>query len=172
MTASDDASAPGVPQSGRIGYEETDHFGQEEGVRVGGVAHLTEAPSPFGGERHPDPCSLVIFGVTGDLTHRKLIPALYDLGCHGVLPFGTTLVGYGFKGSANSQNRTVQEITLGFNQTIWKDAKYGAINFMGQYEYLMRRPWYVALNTPKATHDNTIYFNVRYTLPGGAPAAK
>ena len=83
-----------------------------------------------------------------------------------------TLVGYGFRGSANSQNRSVQEITLGFNQTIWKDAKYGAINFMGQYEYLMRRPWYVALNAPKATHDNTIYFNVRYTLPGGAPAAK
>jgi hypothetical protein len=85
---------------------------------------------------------------------------------------GTTLVGYGFKGSANSQNRTIQELTFGFNQTIWKDAKYGAVNFMGQYEYLMRRPWYVALNSPKATHDNTIYFNVRYTLPGGAPPAK
>jgi hypothetical protein len=85
---------------------------------------------------------------------------------------GTTLVGYGFRGSANSQNRSIQEITLGFNQTIWKDSKYGAINFMGQYEYLMRRPWYVAANAPKATHDNTIYFNVRYTLPGGAPAAK
>ena len=59
------------------------------------MARLGEAPSPFGGERHPDPCSLVIFGVTGDLTHRKLMPALYDLGCHGVLPFGTTIVGYG-----------------------------------------------------------------------------
>jgi hypothetical protein len=85
---------------------------------------------------------------------------------------GTSLVGYGFRGSANSQNRTIQEITLGFNQTIWKDSKYGAINFMGQYEYLMRRPWYAAANAPKATHDNTIYFNVRYTLPGGAPAAR
>ena len=85
---------------------------------------------------------------------------------------GTTLVGYGFKGSANSQNRTVQEITFGFNQTLWKDAKYGALNFMGQYEYLMREPWYVALNAPKGTHDNTIYMNLRYTLPGGAPAAK
>jgi len=85
---------------------------------------------------------------------------------------GTSLIGYGYHGAANSQNRSIQEITFGFNQTIWKDAKYGAINLMGQYEYLMRLPWYVAVNAPKGTHDNTIYFNVRYTLPGGAPAVK
>ncbi len=85
---------------------------------------------------------------------------------------GTSLVGYGYRGSANSQNRSIQEVSFGFNQTIWKDAKYGAVNLMGQYEYLTRDPWYVALNAPKATHDNTIYFNVRYTLPGGAPAVK
>ena len=85
---------------------------------------------------------------------------------------GTSLIGYGYRGAANSQNRSIQEITFGFNQTIWKDAKYGAINLMGQYEYLMRLPWYIAVNAPKGTHDNTIYFNVRYTLPGGAPAVK
>ena len=85
---------------------------------------------------------------------------------------GTTLIGYGYRGASNSQNKTIQEITFGFNQTIWKDAKYGALNLMGQYEYLMRNPWYIAVNSPKATHDNTIYINVRYTLPGGAPAPK
>jgi hypothetical protein len=85
---------------------------------------------------------------------------------------GTSLIGWGYRGSATNQNRAIQEITFGFNQTIWKDAKYGAVNVMGQYEYLMRAPWYVALNTPKGTHDNTIYFNVRYTLPGTAPAMK
>jgi glucose-6-phosphate 1-dehydrogenase len=56
-----------------------------------------DLPSPFGGIRHPDPCSLIIFGATGDLTHRKLMPALYDLQCHDVLPCGLTLVGYGRK---------------------------------------------------------------------------
>ena len=87
---------------------------------------------------------------------------------------GTSLVGYGYRGSANSQNRAIQEISIGFNQTLWKDAKYGALNFMGQYEYLMRAPWYWAANVAggKGTHDNTIYFNFRYTLPGGAPAVK
>jgi hypothetical protein len=85
---------------------------------------------------------------------------------------GTSLAGYGYRGSANSQNKAIQEVTLGFNHTVWKDAKYGAVNLMGQYEYLTRNPWYVAINSPKATHDNTIYFNIRYTLPGGVPAAK
>jgi uncharacterized coiled-coil protein SlyX len=85
---------------------------------------------------------------------------------------GTSLVGYGYRGSANSQNRAIQEITFGLNQTIWKDAKYGALNFMAQYEYALRNPWYIAPNAPKGTHDNTIYINLRYSLPGGVPTSK
>jgi hypothetical protein len=85
---------------------------------------------------------------------------------------GTSLVGYGYRGSANSQNKAIQEITFGYNQSVWKDAKYGALSLIGQYEYVTRDPWYVALNSPKATHDNTIYFDVRYTLPGSAPTIR
>lgn len=83
-----------------------------------------------------------------------------------------SLVGYGYRGSSNSQNKSIQEITAGFNQTLWKDAKYGALNLMGQYEYLYRNPWFIAPNTPKSAHDSSIFINVRYTLPGGAPAIK
>jgi hypothetical protein len=82
---------------------------------------------------------------------------------------GKTPIGYGYTGAPNSQNRNLSEISFGFNQTIWKDAKYGAINLMGQYEYMFRDPWYVAVGAPKGTHDNTIYFNVRYSLPGSMP---
>lgn len=82
---------------------------------------------------------------------------------------GTTKIGYGYAGSPNSQNRAIQEVTFGFNQTIWKNPRYGAINMMGQYEYLTRDPWSVATGAPKATHDSTIYFNLRYSLPGGMP---
>jgi hypothetical protein len=78
-------------------------------------------------------------------------------------------IGYGFTGSGPGQNRAIQEITFGFNQTIWKNPLYGAINLMGQYEYATRDPWAVAAGAPKATHDNTIYFNVRYSLPGSMP---
>ncbi len=31
----------------------------------------------------PQPCAVVIFGATGDLTHRKLIPALYNIAADG-----------------------------------------------------------------------------------------
>ncbi len=81
-------------------------------------------------------------------------------------------VGYGYTGSSNSQNKAIQEATFGFNQTLWKDAKYGAVNLMGQYSYLTRNPWYVALGTPKNAHQNQLYFNLRYTLPGSAPTIK
>jgi hypothetical protein len=78
-------------------------------------------------------------------------------------------VGYGYVGSANSQNKAIQEITFGFNETLWANPRYGAINLIGQYEYLTRNPWYIAANSPDQTHDNTIYFDVRYTLPGSMP---
>jgi hypothetical protein len=82
------------------------------------------------------------------------------------------LIGYGYRGSANSQNRAIQEFTIGYNHTLWKDPKYGAMNIITQYEWLMRDPWYVATNAPKNAKDTTLYFDVRYTLPGAAPAMK
>jgi uncharacterized coiled-coil protein SlyX len=81
-------------------------------------------------------------------------------------------VGYGYTGAPNNQNRTIQEPTFGFNQTIWKDAKWGAVNFMGQYSYLTRDPWYVAPGQPPNASLNMVFFNLRYTLPGAAPPLK
>ncbi|MGE5290250.1 MAG: glucose-6-phosphate dehydrogenase [Micromonosporaceae bacterium] len=40
------------------------------------------------------PCVLVIFGVTGDLARKKLMPAVYDLANRGLLPPGFSLVGF------------------------------------------------------------------------------
>jgi glucose-6-phosphate 1-dehydrogenase len=40
------------------------------------------------------PCGLVIFGVTGDLARKKLMPAIYDLANRGLLPPGFGLVGF------------------------------------------------------------------------------
>ena len=40
------------------------------------------------------PCVLVIFGVTGDLSRKKLMPAVYDLANRGMLPPGFGLVGF------------------------------------------------------------------------------
>jgi glucose-6-phosphate 1-dehydrogenase len=49
-----------------------------------------EAPS---NQKKPDPCSFVIFGVTGDLTHRLVIPALYNLAATNLLPDKFCIVG-------------------------------------------------------------------------------
>ena len=82
-----------------------------------------------------------------------------------------TLIGYGYKGSSNSQNRTTQEGTIGWNHTLWRDAKYGALQTFLQYAYFFRDPWYVniAAGAPKNTHEDAIFFNIRYLLPGQAP---
>lgn len=44
-------------------------------------------------ERVPDPCIVVIFGASGDLTKRKLLPALYHLEQAGLLPAEFAVVG-------------------------------------------------------------------------------
>jgi len=40
------------------------------------------------------PCGVVVFGVTGDLSRKKLMPAIYDLANRGLLPPGFALVGF------------------------------------------------------------------------------
>jgi hypothetical protein len=76
-------------------------------------------------------------------------------------------IGYGVPNNP-AQNRNVAEETIGFNRTIWRDAKYGALNFMGQYSYLARNPWSFTTGGEDA-HLNMIFLNLRYTLPGSAP---
>ena len=121
--------------AGHLTYDEPD-YGDEVGVHVTGKAKAAGSASPFGGERHPDPCSLVMFGVTGDLAHRKLIPALYDLGCHGVLPFGTTLVGYGRQEMTDDQFRDLMREAI--------DDHYGEDVVDGQLcDRLLQAPRYV-----------------------------
>jgi hypothetical protein len=85
---------------------------------------------------------------------------------------GTSLIGYGYKGSANSQNRVIQEITFGWNQTLWSDPKYGALQTFTQYAYFVRDPWYVATNAPKNAHEDAFWVDLRYVLPGTAPTIK
>ena len=47
----------------------------------------------FSKQIRPDPCSFIIFGVTGDLTHRLVIPALYNLAQSKLLPDDFCIVG-------------------------------------------------------------------------------
>jgi glucose-6-phosphate 1-dehydrogenase len=57
----------------------------------------------------PQPCSVVIFGATGDLTHRKLVPALYNLAADGDLPPAVTIVGFARREKTDDQFRSELE---------------------------------------------------------------
>jgi glucose-6-phosphate 1-dehydrogenase len=45
-------------------------------------------------ERVPEPCVIVVFGATGDLTSRKILPAVYNLRRAGLLPPETSVLGF------------------------------------------------------------------------------
>jgi glucose-6-phosphate 1-dehydrogenase len=64
------------------------------------TTRVTETHNPLRDERDrrlpriAGPCGLVLFGVTGDLARKKLMPAVYDLANRGLLPPGFALVGF------------------------------------------------------------------------------
>src|SRR6266850_7729681 len=74
----------------------------------------------------PQPCSVVIFGATGDLTHRKLLPALYNLAADGELPPAVTIVGFARRKKSDEEfRRDLEEATRKFSRQpvrdeIWK----------------------------------------------------
>jgi len=81
-------------------------------------------------------------------------------------PCGTSYcVGFGFPGSANTNNRDYQEGTIGFIPTIWSSPNYGKLQFISQFSYLVRAPWYVAPGAPKNAHAFITYVNLRYIIP-------
>jgi glucose-6-phosphate 1-dehydrogenase len=54
-------------------------------------------------QKKADNCCFVLFGVTGDLTHRLVIPALYNLAAGNLLPENFCLVGVARKGMSSAQ---------------------------------------------------------------------
>jgi glucose-6-phosphate 1-dehydrogenase len=56
-------------------------------------------------ERPGDPCIVVIFGASGDLTKRLLLPAIYNLACDKLLPERLAIVGLAMDGHATESFR-------------------------------------------------------------------
>src|SRR5580700_5987073 len=78
---------------------------------------------------------------------------------------GTGFCGYGFPGSANTNNRSVDEPTIGFIPTFWRNPNYGALSLITQFSYLNRNPWVVLAGAPRNAHAGMAYIDLRYTLP-------
>ncbi len=60
----------------------------------------------------PEPCAVVLFGATGDLTHRKLVPALYQLARAGHLPAECAVVCFARRDWTDEQLRAELERSL------------------------------------------------------------
>ena len=72
--------------------------------------------------RVPEPCALVIFGVTGDLSRKKLIPAIYDLANRDLLPPGFVVLGFARRDWGDGE---FEEVARGWAQagarTQWRE---------------------------------------------------
>jgi hypothetical protein len=71
----------------------------------------------------------------------------------------------GYGTPTGTQNRSVQEITFDWVQTLWKNPNYGALSLINEYSYVWRDLWAVTPPNPKQAHTNMVYVNLRYTLP-------
>ncbi len=96
--------------------------GVAEGLRGNPLRDVRDRRLP----RVPDPCALVVFGVTGDLARKKLIPAVYDLGNRGLLPPGFALLGFARRdwdhGEFEALAREAAEkgSRTGFREDVWR----------------------------------------------------
>jgi glucose-6-phosphate 1-dehydrogenase len=119
--------------------------------------------------RDIDPCVLVIFGATGDLTNRKLTPAIYNLGREGQLPPNFACVGFARKSKTDAQFRDelkkdvssfsrVQPIDEKFWDHFQTQIFYHQSEFDDDngYERLAKR--LAELDAKFATHGNRIFY--------------
>jgi glucose-6-phosphate 1-dehydrogenase len=97
------------------------------------LPHLEEPPT--GASRPTGPCVMVIFGATGDLTARKLFPALYNLAKSNLLSREFAIVGVGRNDYTVDQFRQVMgdKLQTFATSTVDSDLK----------EWLLRRVYYV-----------------------------
>ncbi|GAB2615818.1 glucose-6-phosphate dehydrogenase [Kribbella endophytica] len=99
-----------------------------------------ESPGPVNPLRDPQdrrlpriagPSSLVIFGVTGDLARKKLMPAIYDLANRGLLPPGFALVGFARRDFTNQDFAQIvhdsvkEHARTPFREEVWQQLAEG-----------------------------------------------
>lgn len=90
------------------------------------LASVLARSAQSNGGRPAGDCALVMFGVTGDLARKKLLPALYDLANRGRLPASFSLVGFGRRDWSDEQfaQQVREHVQKGartdFNEQVWQ----------------------------------------------------
>ncbi|MEO6349757.1 MAG: glucose-6-phosphate dehydrogenase [Candidatus Limnocylindrales bacterium] len=90
-------------------------------------------------ERVPEACVIVIFGATGDLTSRKILPAIYNLRRAGLLPAETSVVGYSRRPFTDTEFRDMMRKSVESHSRVkveaalWDDFAEGIFYQPGQF---------------------------------------
>jgi glucose-6-phosphate 1-dehydrogenase len=72
--------------------------------------------------RVPEPCALVVFGITGDLARKKLLPAVYDLANRGLLPTNFALLGFARRDWGDTEfAELAREAARQYARTPWRE---------------------------------------------------
>lgn len=141
-------------------------LGPDVVVKADGSLSGIHAGSGLGGfEWQTTPKFLVDGYYSGAYFWRNYVLTIKALGT----PCGSSgtlyCVGFGFPGSANTNNRDYQEGTIGFVPTLFSSPNYGKLQVITQFSYVVRTPWFVAPGTPKNAHAFITYLNLRYIIP-------
>jgi glucose-6-phosphate 1-dehydrogenase len=110
--------------------------------------------------RPSEPATIVIFGASGDLTHRKLMPALVSLAAQGVLPEPFTVVGYAIDQWDDQQFR--DQLRGEIDSATWKDFAPRLFYLPGDFRdaagYARLRERLDQIDSQSGTSDNRIYY--------------
>jgi glucose-6-phosphate 1-dehydrogenase len=132
-----------------------------------------EVPNPLRpglrAESAPEPCAVVIFGATGDLAHRKLVPALYNLAVTGHLPAALGIVGVAKTVHSHEEfARDMREAVGKFSRTkpidpeIWQDFSAGLRYVPGAFDepetFARLRVQLEELDRTRSTRGNRLYY--------------
>ena len=111
------------------------------------------------------PCVLVIFGVTGDLSRKKLMPAVYDLANRGLLPPGFGLVGFARRDWADQDfgkivhDAVSQYARTPFRESVWDNLAEGFRFVPGTFDddevLLILRGALISVMSDTRRQDNT-----------------
>ena len=103
-----------------------------------------DAINPFSEDlasrNRPEPCTVVIFGASGDLTGRKLIPALYNIATDGDLPPALKVVGFARREKTHESFRTELEdlnrkfSRQGHNDRLWSTFSQSIFYHRSEFE--------------------------------------
>jgi glucose-6-phosphate 1-dehydrogenase len=101
----------------------------------------SEAAVPAKYGRPADPCTIVIFGASGDLAKRLLVPALYNIACDGLLPENMALVGTArsdmdHESFRNQMSKDIRQFTTrdAFDERIWDECVRSLYYIPGNFE--------------------------------------